>query len=96
MIVKTIFEPGGSNMRQTRPSNRSVDLYVSLRSTIGWAQWLDALAARENKPRAFLLEQAIHAYSLAAGSPAGPPPERIPGRSPCVYAPGTAGSTPTE
>jgi hypothetical protein len=81
-------------MRKSRPSNRPVDLYVTLRSTIDWAKWLDALAARQNKPRAFLLEEAIHQYSLAAGSPAGPPPERVPGRSPCVYAPGTAGHTP--
>jgi hypothetical protein len=80
-------------MRQARPSDKEVDLYVTLRSTIGWAKWLDALAARENKPRAFLLEEAIHAYSQAAGSPAGPPPERIPGRLPCVYAPGTAGNS---
>jgi hypothetical protein len=29
-------------MRQARPSNKEVDLYVTLRSTIGWAKWLDA------------------------------------------------------
>ena len=72
-------------MRGARQSNRDVDLYVTLRSSLEWMRWFDQLMAATNRPMHSVLEQAVYLYSMAHGSPAGPPPPRIPGKVTCAY-----------
>lgn len=79
-------------MRGARQSNRDVDLYVTLRSSLEWMRWFDQLMAATNRPMHSVLEQAVYLYSMAHGSPAGPPPPRIPGRVTCAYGDDAAGA----